>query len=131
MSNQLINPEGLSKPTGYTHVVDSRGKRTIYISGQIAFDAAGNLVGKGDMQAQTEQVFKNLETALASVGASFGDVVKVSYFLTDMSKIQQVREVRSRYFKADALPASTAVEVRQLVNPDLLIEIEAIAVLAE
>lgn len=129
MSKHFINPNTLSKPTGYTHVVDTQGRRTIYISGQVALDAAGNLVGEGDMQAQTEQVFKNIEAALASVGASFADVVKVTYFLTDMSKMQQVREIRSRYFKPDVMPASTAVEVSQLVIPELLIEIEAIAVI--
>jgi reactive intermediate/imine deaminase len=128
MTKQFINPENLSKPTGYTHVVDTRGSRSIYISGQIAFDKQGQLVGLGDMKAQTEQVFQNLQHALAAVGASFSDVVKVTYFLTDMSQIQAVREVRSRYLDSANLPASTAVEVRQLVNKDLLIEIEAIAV---
>jgi reactive intermediate/imine deaminase len=128
MTKQFINPENLSKPTGYTHVVDTRGNRSIYISGQVAFDKQGQLVGLGDMKAQTEQVFQNLQDALAAVGASFSDVVKVTYFLTDMSQIQAVREVRSRYLDSAKLPASTAVEVRQLVNKDLLIEIEAIAV---
>lgn len=126
---QYHNPEALSKPTGYTHVLETSGSRTLYLSGQIAFDAEGNVVGRGDMQAQTEQVFKNIEAALAAVGASFADVVKVSYFITDISQMQSVREVRNRYFASDRLPASTAVEVSRLVHPDLLIEIEAVAVL--
>jgi reactive intermediate/imine deaminase len=126
---QYHNPEALSKPTGYTHLVETSGSRTLYLSGQIAFDAAGNVVGRGDMQVQTEQVFKNIEAALAVVGASFADVVKVSYFITDISQMQKVREVRNRYFASDRLPASTAVEVSRLVHPDLLIEIEAVAVL--
>ena len=129
MSKTYINPDTLSKPTGYTHVIDTRGSRTVYISGQVAFDKDGKLVGLGDMQAQTEQVFKNIEAALASVGATFADVVKVTYFITDMSKIHLIREVRARYFDPNHIPASTAVAISGLVVPELLIEIEAIAVL--
>src|SRR5438034_9540911 len=70
------NPPTLSKPTGYTHVVEATGGKTIYISGQIALDKDGKVVGEGDMKAQAEQVFKNLQTALASAGATFKDVVK-------------------------------------------------------
>ncbi len=125
---RFINPETLARPTGYTHVVETNGSFTAYIAGQIALDSAGNLVGPNDMKAQAEQVFKNLQAALAAVSASFEDVVKLSYFLVDISQIQAVREVRDRYLNPDRLPASTAVEVRQLVRKDLLLEIEAVAV---
>ncbi len=128
MSPRFINPETLARPTGYTHVVETNGSWTVYISGQIALDSAGNLVGANDMKAQAEQVFKNLQAALAAVSASFEDVVKLTYFLVDISQIQAVREVRDRYLDPDRLPASTAVEVRQLVRKDLLLEIEAVAV---
>jgi reactive intermediate/imine deaminase len=122
------NPPALSAPTGYTHVVEVSGpNRTIYISGQIAFDKDGKVVGAGDMKAQAEQVFKNLETALTAAGAKFSDVVKMNSYITDMSKVQAVRDVRARYFK-DATPASTFVEVKGLVRPELLLEIEVIAV---
>ena len=125
------NPPALSAPTGYTHIVEVTGpNRTIYISGQIAFDKNGTIVGApGDMKAQAEQVFKNLETALAAAGATFADVVKMNSYITDMSKVQAVRDVRARYF-TDATPASTFVEVKGLVRPELLLEIEVIAVVA-
>src|SRR5205823_14473822 len=71
------NPPALSKPTGYTHVVEASGGKTVYISGQIALDKDGNVVGQGDMKAQAEQVFKNLQAALAAAGATFKDVVKM------------------------------------------------------
>jgi len=125
------NPPTLSKPTGYTHVVETVGAvKTVYISGQIAFDGNGNVVGAGDMKAQAEQVFKNLETALRAAGATFGDVVKMNSYTTDMSKVADVREVRARYFGANA-PASTFVEVKGLVRPELMLEIEVIAAVRE
>src|SRR5512133_2317805 len=94
------NPPALSTPTGYTHIVEVTGpNRTIYISGQIAFDKDGKLVGAGDMKAQAEQVFKNLQTALTAAGAKFSDVVKMNSYITDMSKVQAVRDVRAQYFK--------------------------------
>lgn len=122
------NPPALSVPTGYTHIVEVTGPaRMIYISGQIAFDRDGKIAGApGDMQAQAEQVFKNLEIALTAAGATFADVVKMNSYITDMSKVQAVRDVRARYFK-DATPASTFVEVKGLVRPELLLEIEVVA----
>jgi len=122
------NPPSLSTPTGYTHIVEVTGpNRTIYISGQIAYDKDGKVVGAGDMKAQAEQVFKNLQAALAAAGAKFSDVVKMNSYITDMSKVQAVRDVRARYFK-DATPASTFVQVAGLVRPELLLEIEVTAV---
>ena len=122
------NPPALSAPTGYTHIVEVTGPaRTIYISGQIAYDKDGKLVGAGDMKAQAEQVFKNLQAALTAAGATFADVVKMNSYITDMSKVQTVRDVRAVYFK-NAAPASTFVEVKGLVRPELLLEIEVVAV---
>ncbi|HJZ77469.1 MAG TPA: RidA family protein [Vicinamibacterales bacterium] len=124
------NPPALSKPTGYTHIVEVTGPaKTIYVSGQIAYDKDGNLVGAGDMKAQAEQVFKNLEAALTAAGAKFSDVVKMNSYITDMSKVQAVRDVRTKYF-AETTPASTFVEVKGLVRPELLLEIEVVAVVA-
>ena len=127
---ERINPPGLSTPTGYSHVVSAKGGRTIYIAGQVAFDAKGELVGPGDLTAQTKQVFANLAVALQAAGATFNDVVKVNYYMRDASQVQVVREIRSQYF-TKALPASTLLEVPRLANPGFLIEIEAIAVVAE
>jgi enamine deaminase RidA (YjgF/YER057c/UK114 family) len=133
MSNahQYLNPNGMSQPKAYSHVVVASGTRTVYISGQVSMDADENVVAVGDLKAQTEQVFHNLQTALAAVNASFEDVVKLNYYLLDMSQIQLVREVRMRYVNPERLPASTAVEVTRLAHPDFLIEIEAIAVLKD
>ena len=122
------NPPELSKPTGYTHIVEVTGpSKTVYISGQIAFDKDGKVVGAGDMKAQAEQVFKNLQVALTAAGAKFSDVVKMNSYITDMSKVQAVRDVRAKYF-GDATPASTFVQVAGLVRPDLMLEIEVVAV---
>src|SRR4051795_4479724 len=105
------NPPTLTKPTGYTHIVEVTGPaKTIYISGQIAYDKDGKVVGEGDMKAQAEQVFKNLEAALTAAGAKFTDVVKMNTYVTDMDKAPAVREVRARYFGATT-PASTLVQV--------------------
>lgn len=130
-ASRFHNPARLPQPVGYSHVVETRGERTVYISGQVALDAHGNLVGPDDLEAQTLQVFTNLLEALASVGASFDHVVKLTYFLVDIGQIQIVRNVRNRFINADRSPASSAVEVRRLFRDDLLIEIEAIAVLPE
>jgi len=127
---QRMNPPGLSTPTGYSHIVSARGGRTVYIAGQVALDAKGQLVGEGDLAAQTRQVFANLETALKAAGASFNDVVKTNYYLRDAGQVQVIRDVRSKYFTKE-LPASTLVEVSRLANPGFLIEIEVIAVVAE
>lgn len=103
---------------------------TIYVSGQAALDPDGNVVGKGDMKAQTRQVFENIKTVLGSAGASLGDIVKITVFTTDMSRLGETHEVRAEVLP-DPAPASTAVEIKSLVFPDLLIEIEAIAVIQE
>ena len=121
------NPPTLSKPTGYTHIVEVPGPaKMVYISGQIALDKDGQVVGEGDMKAQAEQVFKNLQAALTSAGAKFSDVVKMNTFITDMDKAAAVREVRARYF-GDVTPASTLVQVVKLARPEFLLEIEVIA----
>jgi len=123
------NPPTLSTPTGYTHVVElevNGRAKVAYIAGQIALDKDGKVVGAGDMKAQAEQVFKNLEAALAAAGAKFSDVVKMNTYVTDMEKAAAVREVRSCYF-GTTVPASTMVQVVKLARPELMLEIEVIA----
>ena len=126
---RFVNPLALPRPFGYSHVVEASGGNTIYISGQVAVDQAGNLIGSGDLRAQTQQVFANLTQALEAVGADFNAVVKLTYYLLDISQIQIVREVRDQFVDVHKPPASSAVEVRRLFRDDLLIEIEAIAVI--
>jgi enamine deaminase RidA (YjgF/YER057c/UK114 family) len=126
----FINPETLHRPTGYTHVVEVTAGRPVYVAGKVALDPTGALVGPGDIRAQARQVFDNLQAALQTVGASFEQVVKLNYYLVDASQLPVVREVRDQYVNLQQPPASTAVEVRRLVREDLLIEVEAVAVIA-
>jgi enamine deaminase RidA (YjgF/YER057c/UK114 family) len=117
-------------PTGYTHVVEVTAGRPVYIAGQVALDRSGVVVGPGDIPVQARQVFDNLQTALHAVGATFEQVVKLNYYLVDATQLPVVREVRDEYVNTQQPPASTAVEVRRLVRDDLLIEVEAVAVIA-
>ena len=125
-----LNPPSLAAPSGYTHVVEVTGGRTLYVSGQVAFDKDGQVVGKGNLAAQAHQVFENLRTALAAADASLDDVVKITVFMTDVSQLQTFREVRNSYFTRN-VPASSLVQIAQLVSPDLMVEVEAIAVVAD
>ena len=102
---------------------------TIYVSGQVAYDPNGNLVGEGDMRAQTRQVFDNIRAVLAAAGARLEDIVKINTYITDQSRFMDMLDVRREIFGANP-PASTAVVVSALAFPGLLIEVEAIAVKA-
>ena len=128
-SANFINPEGMHRPTGYTHVVEVTAGRPEFVSGQVALDGAGELVGPGDVAAQARQVFENLRAALGSVGASLQQVVKLTFYLVDATQMPAVRQVRDQFLDTARPPASTAVEVRRLVRDDLLIEVEAVAIL--
>lgn len=99
---------------------------TIYVSGQGAINAKGEMVGKNDMKAQTRQTFENIEAILAEGGASMSDVVKITVFLTDLSRYAEFSAVRAEVFP-DKVPASTAVATPALVLPEMLVEIEAVA----
>lgn len=122
------NPQTMPPVKGYTQVVEVRNGRTIYISGQVAINQDGEMVGPGDLAAQTKQVFENIKVALEASQASFDDVVKLTFFLTDISQMQIVRDIRDLYINTKNPPASSAVEVSKLVHDHFLIEIEAIAV---
>jgi reactive intermediate/imine deaminase len=125
-SIERINPDGLTKPTTYSHVV--KVGNLLFIAGQVAFDSAGNLVGENDMKAQVRQVLENLKTALASQRADFSNVVKINIFTTDVEAFLGSAEVRAEYFKGHP-PASTLVQIERPARPGLLVEIEAIAAL--
>ena len=128
---RYINPSGLTKANGYTHVVVAADGRTVHIAGQVAFDSTGAVVGPGDFRAQAERVFANLRVALASVGATFSDVVKTTTFITDLSNAAALREIRPKYLDPARPPANSLIVVASLARPDLLIEIEAVAVLKQ
>jgi enamine deaminase RidA (YjgF/YER057c/UK114 family) len=125
---ERIAPAGVAPAPGYTHVVVGTG-RLVSISGQVAFDEAGQLVGPGDAEAQARQVFENLRRCLAAADATFDDVVKLSYFVTDIASMNAIRRVRDELIDASRLPSSTAVVVAGLVLPGLLMEIEALALI--
>ena len=125
MSIERIQPDGLSRPPTYTHVV--KAGNTIYIAGQVAQDERGQIVGRGDFTAQATQVFENLKKALAAAGADFANLVKITVYVTDPRYREALAEVRSRYL-GSALPASTLLVVAGLAQPDYLLEIEAVAV---
>jgi 2-iminobutanoate/2-iminopropanoate deaminase len=119
--------EGLPEP--FSHYTDAvRAGNLLFVSGCVALDGAGRLVGEGDVVAQARQVFENIGLCLAAAGASFADVVKVTTFLTDISDRGRINPVRQEFF-GDARPASTLVEVSALVLPEFLIEVEAVAVI--
>jgi len=125
-----LNPPPLGRPPGYSQVVEVRAERLIFISGQTATDADGNVVGKGDFPVQAERVFGNLGVALAAVGCTAANLVKLTVYLRDMKQLAAYREARNRFFATvtpAAAPAVTLVEVSQLYGPDFLLEIEAVA----
>jgi 2-iminobutanoate/2-iminopropanoate deaminase len=124
------NPDVVAKPVGtYSHAVrvETDDATWIYVSGQIANDLEGRLVGPGDLRAQTRQVFENLKAILEANRATFADVVKIGTYVTTLDDFAGVREVRSEYLTAEP-PASTAVQVVALVVPDALIEVDLVAV---
>jgi enamine deaminase RidA (YjgF/YER057c/UK114 family) len=124
----IHTPAGLAPGNGYSHVVIAEG-RLIAISGQVAVDADGNVVGAGDPAVQAEQVFANLQRCLEEASAGFADVVKFTFFVTDLDVMPALRAARDRYLAPGRLPACSAVQVAGLVRPELLIEVEAFAVL--
>jgi enamine deaminase RidA (YjgF/YER057c/UK114 family) len=114
-----------STASGMSQVVSAAG-RLVVVSGQVAFDQNANLVGAGDFEAQAVQVFENLGVALVAAGATFADVVRLGSYLADIGNLGLLREVRMRYL-AEPFPAATAVQA-ELATPELLIEIDALAV---
>ena len=123
----FTNPPGLAKPNGFTHLVEVQPGRLLFVSGQVARDENGNVVGRGDMRAQAEQVFKNIQTVLASRGATLADMVELTCYVKDMSQIAAYREVRERVLGSNPRPASTLVEVKGFSSEDFLLEVNAVA----
>ncbi len=123
---QRINPEGMSQPSAYHHVV--RVDNVLFIAGQVGANASGE-IAEG-MEAQLRQVLENLKSTLSSQGGDFSNVVKINIFTTDVDAFLEAREVRQEYFEGHP-PASTLVEVKRLARPAFLVEIEAIAILKE
>ena len=135
MPVQLLNPEGLPQPEHYVQMSVATGSRTVYLSGQVARDGEGNPVGPGDLAAQVEQAYANVATALAAVGGSFDDVVKLTVYVVDWSEEklaglgEGVGRIAAR-LGIDPRKPITLLGVAALGEPDLLVEVEAVAVLA-
>lgn len=128
----FTNPPGVTTPKGYTQVVSVEGPRKVlYISGQVSINEKGEVVGRGDLEAQSRQVYSNLLTILKSQGASFGDVVKLNTFCSEPEKVATVRKVRDEFVSKESPPASTFIGVTALADPVYLVEVEAVAILRD
>jgi enamine deaminase RidA (YjgF/YER057c/UK114 family) len=128
---RFMNPAAIAKPGGYTHVVEVTGPgRIVYIAGQLGLKQNGDIAG--DFRAQCVQAFENLKAALAAVGATFDDVVKLNNYLIDIPKNLGIyREVRDKYVNTAQPPASTTIGIPALARPDALYEVEAVVLLAK
>lgn len=124
MGKEFITPVGVHQPRGYSHAV--RAGNTVYVAGQVGWDEQRK-VAPGNFEAQAVQALENLKRVLAAAGASLGDVVKINTYLKDLNDMPEFREIRERYFSSP-FPASTLVQIVSLASPELLIEIEAVAV---
>lgn len=135
LQRTTMNPPGVSPPQGpYSHVARVKTQEFAFIAGQVAVDASGNLVGPGDVGAQTTQVFSNLEQILAGLGATFGNVVEFNIYLVGRSSIEPYQQARTEILR-DAFPdgdypPSTLVVVDGLATEEYLVEIKAVAALA-
>lgn len=130
MRKDYLNPKGVFSSPHFTHTVAVSGAgKLVYVSGQVSYDAKGNVVGKGDMRAQSEQVFQSLTHNLRAAGATWSDVVKLNGYMVNATAeaVKQYREVRIKYLDPRRLPASTLVGVTRLVHDDLLLEVEVVA----
>ena len=128
MQHHHLRPAGMPPVNGYSHVVAFSGQLAA-VSGQLPLDAQGRLVGPGDPQAQIRQVFENLSAALAAVGAGIQNIVKLTVYLTDLADLEVFRLIRDEYLSPQRPPASSLVQVSGLVNPEALVEIDALAVI--
>jgi enamine deaminase RidA (YjgF/YER057c/UK114 family) len=133
IKRERIQPQGIhvrmmAGQPAYSQVVTVSGSgRQIFVAGQLARDAQGNCVGKGDMRAQIQQVGENIKACLEAAGATLADIVKTNTYVTDYEEFSKHSDMRLRYF-GPATPTSTTVQISRLADPDAMVEIEAIAV---
>jgi enamine deaminase RidA (YjgF/YER057c/UK114 family) len=129
---EYLKPDGLLNVPSFSQVTTARDGKLVFVSGQVAWDKAGKPI-PGDLEAQTRATYENMKLALAAAGATFGDVVKFTVYVKDLDteKWKVISKVRSEYLAKDRPPASTMIGVTGLVYPELLIEIEAYAVVKQ
>ena len=129
MRRDVFNPPTMAPPGPYSHVVriGPADADLVFISGQIGTDADGSLIGPGDIVAQSERAMRNIEAGLAAAGGQLTDIVKLTSYVVDFSRLSELRALRDRLFPSDP-PTSTTVQVAALFSPDALIEVDAMAV---
>ena len=126
---QVINPDGIVKPVGYSQAVRASGSVLVFIAGQVAVDENGEIVGRGDIEAQTRQIMINIETIIKAAGGTMRDIVRWTHYSTNIARYADTaRRVRSEFIPTDP-PAGALIEVKALAHPDYLLEVDAIAVL--
>ena len=129
-SKEFLSPKTLMPPVGYSHVAKVHSGTIVYLAGQVSSDASGKLIGEGNLEAQAEQVFKNLKAAVEAAGGTMADIIKMNVYLVaevGQDELPKFRAVRDRYVNVEKPPASTLVVVTRLARPGWLIEIEAVA----
>ncbi|MDP2726458.1 MAG: RidA family protein [Dehalococcoidia bacterium] len=126
MPKEIINPPDVAPPRGYSNAIKTGN--TIYLSGQVAYDINGNVVGKGDFEAQTRMALENMKRVLAAAGAQMTDVVQMNYYIRNLEDYPKLRNPYREYF-GKYFPCQTLTVISSLADPDLLIEIQAIAVI--
>jgi enamine deaminase RidA (YjgF/YER057c/UK114 family) len=133
-SKEFLSPKTLIPPAGYSHIAKVNRGTIVYLAGQVSSDASGKLIGEGNFEAQAEQVFRNLKIAVEAAGGTMADIVKLNIYLVaqiDQAEVPKLRAIRNRYINVEQPPASTLVVVSRLAQPGWLIEIEAVAALAD
>jgi reactive intermediate/imine deaminase len=131
MIKEILNPKDAPralKPTFSQGVKVTDAKTLVFVSGQVALDKDGNLVGKGDAYAQAMKLLENMKLVLNEAGATFDNVVQIKVYLKDMRDFEAIHKARAHYFLKEP-PSSTLVQISQLVHPDMLVEMDAVAVL--
>lgn len=128
---QLLNPAAVAVPKGYSQaaVIDLGAGKMVIMSGQVPLNKQGQLVGAGDLGKQTEQVFQNIKGIVEELGGNMNNIVKLGYFITDISGLQNMRTIRDKYINTAQPPASTLVQVNKLFRDDVMIEVEATAII--
>jgi len=129
-AREIFSPQTLSPPAGYSHIAKINKGALVYIAGQVAVDASGKLIGEGNFEAQSEQVFRNLKAAVEAAGGTVADIVKTNVYIVDTvdgAELPKFRAIRDRYINTESPPASTLVYISRLARPGLLVEIEAVA----
>ena len=128
---KFVNPTSVSSPKGFSQAaeIDLGTCKMLLISGQVAFDQQGNLIGKANFSEQATQVFNNIKSIVEAQGGKMNNLVKINIYLTDIGQLATFREIRDQFINIKAPPASTLVQVNQLFRDDVLLEVDATAII--